>query len=80
MRREKGFGLYPTFSFEGVRSSTSRSFVHPVEDRINLLTNALTSSLIIENNKAKGIKVVSSGRFKRSSEEKSFYAGKGSLD
>lgn len=80
MRRKKGFGLYPTFAFEGVRSSTSRSFVHPVEDRINLLTNALTSSLIIENNKAKGIKVVSSGRFKRSTEEKSFYAGKGSSD
>ena len=40
------------------------------------MTNALTSGLIIENNKATGIKVVSSGRFKRSTEEKTFYAGK----
>ena len=72
---EKGWGLYPTFSFEGVRSSTSRSFVHPVEDRINILTNALTSGLIVENNQAKGIKVVSAGRFKQSKDEKTFYAG-----
>ena len=52
--------------------------MHPVEDRINILTNALTSSIIVENNKAKGIKVVSAGRFKQSKDEKTFYAGKGS--
>ena len=42
------------------------------------MTSALTSSLIIENNKAKGIKAVNSSRFRKSfnQEEQCYYAGK----
>ena len=54
---QEGFGIFDRTVFKGERWSTTRGYLDPVRDRKNLtiMTKALVSKLILENNKATGV-------------------------
>jgi choline dehydrogenase len=54
---QEGFGIFDRTVFKGERWSTTRGYLDPVRDRKNLtiITKALVSKLILENNKATGV-------------------------
>lgn len=61
---QDGFGLTHVTQSNGIRSSASRSFLHPVWDRPNLtiLTETLVERVRIEGGRAVGVTIVCNGQ------------------
>lgn len=61
---QDGFGLTHVTQSKGIRSSASRSFLHPVWDRPNLtiLTETLVERVRIEGGRAVGVTIVCNGQ------------------
>ena len=74
-KQQQGFGNYPATMFEGFRQSTSTAFIRPIEEKHNLtiVDRALTSKVIIEGGKAKGIEVVDSNRLFKSKKAEQYF-------
>lgn len=73
----EGFGVYPTTTYNGHRSSTSRCFLGPIGDRPNLdiLTSTLTHRCLIDNgNNCFGIEVSHSSRLRKSKRTRKIFA------
>ena len=64
--KQEGFGLMDTTIFNGKRQSASFSYLHPISNRKNLtiLKNTAVKEIIIENNKAIGVKCISNNKSK----------------
>ena len=64
--KQEGFGLMDTTIFNGKRQSASFSYLHPISNRKNLtiLKNTVVKEIIIENNKAIGVKCISNNKSK----------------
>ncbi len=64
--KQEGFGLMDTTIFNGKRQSASFSYLHPISNRKNLtiLKNTAVKEIIIENNKAIGVKCINNNKSK----------------
>ena len=64
--KQEGFGLMDTTIFNGKRQSASFSYLHPISNRKNLtiLKNTVVKEIIIENNKAIGVKCINNNKSK----------------
>ena len=64
--KQEGFGLMDTTIFNGKRQSASFSYLHPISNRKNLtiLKNTVEKEIIIENNKAIGVKCINNNKSK----------------
>jgi len=74
---QEGMGIYPTTTNAGLRSSTSRCFIRPFENRKNLtvMTDTLTHRCLLdERNSCYGIEVSKSSRIRKSKITEKIYA------
>ena len=63
---QDGFARMEQNTFEGRRTSTARAYLHPAIGRPNLVieTGALTSRIIVENHRARGVEYIKHGQQK----------------
>jgi len=66
-KNQQGFGFYQVTQNNGSRDSSAQAYLNPVKARDNLTiwTNSYCQKIILENNRAKGVEVMKSGKLEK---------------